>query len=290
MSMHHRHKIISSLIFSILLCGESLYAQKHFGAVSSATGKSGRAAVEGADSLYLNPATIAHLPGSSIAFGTAQSKSEDTGSWDYNLLITDNELDKLFPASIGAYKKKINFDGSSDLEIEDFTLGIARYFGGRLAAGVSYHYYATHLANKNHTQSNFNIGLLFTPTEDLGFGLVAYDVAPPPSSLPDAVKLEQRWGAGATYLANSFLRFRVDASGGSLMGKTHPIWSLGGESFFSKFWVARLGTERDTNTDVLIGCLGVGFIGPRFQLNYAYQSTKEIEGYNSHSIDFVMPF
>lgn len=278
------------LFFLTLLFSEISFSQSHFGTASGGAGKTGRAAVEVGEGIFLNPASIAHFPGSSLVFGNANSQHERGSSWGYRAVINDNQRDKLFPASIAFVKEKINIDSAPDLETQDVHLGVAHTAFGHISFGVSYHYFETILMKRHEYQNNFNVGVLYTPFANLGLGLVAYDVLTPGNEIDDALKLQRRWGAGMTYLYNEFIRVHLDASGGSLKGSSRPIFAVGGESYFSQFWALRAGVERDPNTEVGTTGVGIGFIGPRFQLQYAYQTTADIEGFRSHSVDFSMPF
>lgn len=206
------------------------------------------------------------------------------------MIVSENGRDKLFPASLGVRRGKINFHGSQDLEYQDVQWGMARHFKKYFAIGLSYRYYQTRFAQNSEYQSNFSVGGLYTPTPSIGLGLVGYDIFTPGHSIDATVRLQRRWGAGITYLVNEFVRLHVDASGGSLQGSGRPIVAVGGESYATKFWAFRAGMEKDPNKKANTTGLGVGFIGPRFQIQYGFQKSGEIKGFASHSVDFSMPF
>lgn len=69
---------------------------------------------------------------------------------------------------------------------------------------------------------------------------------------------------------------------------------LGAESYVETWMVMRAGFSRDDLAQESWGTLGLGFLGPRFYINYSWEKTIARsnlgEDRNFHSVDFGIPF
>lgn len=256
----------------VVLGPHSAWAQVFNSSTSAATGLTGRAAVEAGDSVYLNPSSLAHLRGRH--FYAAYSEKE------LAFTLSDNSPDATIPAALGYFQREFS---PGNEKLSALSLALAEFGGRRFSFGLTGHFYSMKDSQHSHNQINADLGMMFTPTANMGLALVAYNLLGEESAVPSYLRPRRSVGVGFNYVYKNFARFRVDVSTLDQIG-------LGVETFLNKFIVTRLGYFNDWDSDRDILSLGVGFKGPKFTLNYAYQANIQNSSDSRHSVDLTIPF
>lgn len=259
----------------IILCSlsiESVQAQVFNSSTSAATGLTGRAAVEPGDAVYLNPSALAHLRGRQ--FYAAYSEEE------LAFTLSDNSPDAMIPAALGYFQR--DFSGRED-SFSALSLALAEFAGKKFAMGLTGHYFSAKTPQETYRQINADLGLMFTPTANMGLGLVAYNLLGEADDMPGFLRPRRSVGVGFNYVYKNISRFRVDVSTLDQIG-------LGLETYINSFLITRLGYFNDWDIKRELLSLGLGFKGPRFALNYAYQANVQNSADYRHSVDLHIPF
>ena len=102
-------------------------------------------------------------------------------------------------------------------------------------------------------------------------------------------QLEQKMIVGMNFNYKKFLRVKAD-----LTSNEHYVWkkpaaAVGLESFLNRWVVLRLGVKRDFFTENNYFGTGLGFVGPKFSIHYAYLSGQETEKSTRHTLDLNVP-
>ena len=253
--------LLSLLVFQVLVF--QAFGQSFDGACSEngeglgpgalALGGTGRAAVDPA-SPNLNPASIAHLNGYFITLRSCQYQKEPLRK---SLVLADHSPDSIVAGSL-VYS-----------EPNSWNLALANYLGLVTSAGIAIR--KTKLGENKVL--NFDLGLLHAARENFGIGLVAYNLSP--SSFQKI-----SWGGGVNYIFHEFLKVRFDI----VQELDAVISQLGLESQLNQWFALRFGTSSNN-----LNSFGVGFVGPKFWINYSYIKSTFAESSASHSIDLVLP-
>lgn len=249
-------------------------AQVYTSSISAATGGTGRAAVEAGDASLLNPATLVHLRGHYLF----SSFSKD----DVAVVLSDNSEESFLPASLGFVQKKSQV-AQGDLVQQDLILSLAEFVVDKWAFGLTGHYLEQKLPNSSYRQTNADLGLVYTPQSHIGLALVAYNIFGENSDIPENIRAKPSVAAGFNYIYQSMVRFRLD-------GTSESVVMAGLETYVNKFLITRLGYQSDVDDHRELITAGLGFKGPRFSLNYAYQGNTQISGDYRHSVDLEIPF
>ncbi|WP_413612808.1 hypothetical protein [Bdellovibrio sp. HCB-110] len=249
-------------------------AQVYNSSISAATGGTGRAAVESGDASFLNPSTLVHLKGHYFF----SSFAED----EFAITLSDNSPDSFLPAALGYVNKKSDV-AQGDLEFSDINLSLAEFFMDKWALGVTGHYYEFKLPNSSYRQVNGDLGLIYTPKSHIGWALVVYNIMGENKDIPEAIRPKTTVAGGFNYIYKAMVRFRVDAT-------SESVYMAGLETYLNQFIITRFGYSNDTDDQRELITAGVGFKGPRFALNYAYQGNPQNSGDYRHSVDLEIPF
>lgn len=247
------------------------------GAISSAMGGAGRAAVAPGDVSTLNPGTLAHLRG--YFFYTQYLPGESY------IGISDNTYETAIPSAV--YYQQIK-------ENKDFVLSFAEKVNKKLSVGISAHYYQIMdpeiLKSKN--LMNLDLGLSYTPRVNMGFGMVFYDLANSPGIFSDNnLKIFPKLGFGYHYMYRAFFRFRVDYLSGNSYKFNEGHLMFGFEDYLNRWTAFRIGYSKPfISSESEIITAGLGFDLPKFKINYAYASETKDQPEIRHSVDFMVPF
>lgn len=281
-------KSTSPFIFFCLLFGSSAAWSNvtpiFQSATSKGTGATGRAAVEPIDAISLNPATLAHLQGRHFSV-SSQQKTFAVG-------LSDNTKESMIPGGI-AYVKR-NLGDTPELSSQDFRVSLAEFFLKKWAVGLSAHYTDIKTDTKLYNQVNGDLGVTYIINSNFGLAAVAYDLAPVSKDIPENLRNEPKFGVGAYGIYKEFFRLRGDITSNLAQKSNLLSYGLGAESYLESWLVFRAGIARDDLYQETWGSLGLGFLGPRFYINYSWEKTvaraEIVEDRNLHSIDLGIPF
>lgn len=269
---------LSFIKLSVFICFyfivNAAFAQVYSSSASRAAGGTGRAAVEPGDAAFLNPGSLVHLKGQYLF----ASSSKD----DFAVNISDNTEESFLPSALGYVKNKSTVT-QGELSISDVHLSLAEFAVNKLAFGITGHYFEYRLPTVSYMQTNADLGVIYTPKSNIGWALVAYNVFGEDKDIPENFRQKASFAAGFNYIYKEVVRLRLDAT-------SESIYMAGLETYINKFLISRLGYQNDTDDKRELVTAGLGFKGPRFSLNYAYQGNSQISGDYRHSVDLVIPF
>lgn len=260
------------------------------GNVSAATGSAGIATVEAGDSAFLNPATLVHLKGYQITTSHRSNSNRLGKSESQSLItITDNGYDAVVPASLAAIHREFYWN-NSQVKAKGFRVALSNFLAPQVSMGLGINHAQSEVLGQRYLDTNVDFGFLYTPTPEIGLGLVAYNIIAIDKVTPNLDLTEPAWGIGANYIYQGFIRVRLDLNSGPQQAPSKFTYQGGFESFLSEWFVVRIGAQRDDfkRENRITG--GLGFMGPKFQVNYAYQMSPQDDSLASHGVDLVIPF
>lgn len=251
------------------------------GAISSATGGTGRGAAEAVDSVLLNPSIVANLPSKFLSANYNKER--------WALTISDNGREALFPAAISFVRSDIN-----EFKIQQLALSLAYAINKRISIGTTISMYeydqtAQHIDIKNR-QTNSDIGIMLIPFANSGIGLTANNIAQSETELSKELQPAKTLGIGTHYTYQSFARFRFDVESAPEY-KTDQLVFMGGiETLMTDFIILRFGYQNNNVIKKNFSSAGLGFAGPQFGLHYSYNANVADNSDYKHSIDLGIPF
>ena len=258
-----------------------LFAQSETGAVTRATAGAGRAALEGSDSPKLNPASLVFLRGylfTAISTQSAESFNSDLGaqkrpSKHFGLRLTDRLNSTSTPASFSYDQTRVETNGDFPAppieNSQDFQLGFASFVSSRVSLGMGFRYRDVLARDVRQTQWNAILGSIWAPTPDLSFSYTLENpTALHSSKLPAEARLRPQSAFGFNFNATPTLRLKADVLSDESHSWSKPTAAVGFESYMNKWLVLRFGIGRDFFHEQIRTGMGLGFVGPRFSLQY----------------------
>lgn len=269
----------------LLLIASILFSLNSFavvGAVSTATGGSGRGAVEPVDGLLLNPAIISDLPTKNFSVNYSPDQMA--------LTVSDNGKDAYFPAAL-------QFIRTTDPVVDTQQLGLSfatdrwkKIALGATASMVEYTNYFSAGIEQKYRQSTFDLGATAAFSKNFGIGIIAKKLASGSVALPENLQIQKTLGFGMSYTYQNFARLRLDVESAP-DNKTDKLVYMGGlENYINDYMVFRLGFQSNQVTTKDYFSAGLGFTGPQFGLHYAYISNVANKTEDKHLIDLGIPF
>jgi hypothetical protein len=273
-----------SLIFSSV-------AQAYVDAVTAATGEAGRAAVEVSEAPFGNPATLGFVKGYyfTAGFGTAKQNNMGTNQ-DLVVSVTDSMKDTVVPTAFSYAQNNSRPEGANE---DDLARAFKLSFGNQVRKGFGFglgiNYQDDKTPLERYTQGNLQAGFLWTPNESVGAALVFDNFVPPNDSTPEPYRLPQTVALGSSYNYRKFLRLKADLISGTNNDLGLPTLAAGMESYMNRWLILRWGLQRNNELAANLYTAGLGFIGPKFALHYAYQNSPQNESLTRHSVDLAVP-
>ena len=134
------------------------------------------------------------------------------------------------------------------------------------------------------TQWNMALGLHWNPWPQLAVAAVYDNLLPEPADIPKDIKREPRVTLGLMHIATDYFRWRLDAS--HHIKQRDTFKAAGGvEVLMRRFFALRAGARWAAQRFVFTG--GLGFVGPRFHLNYAL---RDFNTFQEHSFNLLIFF
>lgn len=268
---------LAAVIFYFTALGAN--AQTYSPASAVGAGQTGRAAIGAGEAIYLNPAALPHLLGRHLfVTGTNNIRS---------YAITDNTKESLMPGAL-SYQ---TFEGNDRSKQNIASLALSEFVLPQLSVGLRAKYVESQNASgEKWMQTDFDIGILWAASEALGFGLIHQNFVKADAKVPDSFKLKPQTALGATYVYKEFARFKADWLTSEDHSGGEGSWGLGLETYFNKWSVFKLGHRRDEVLKKSYNSVGLGFHGPVFYLDWAYESETRMTKNHAHFIDLGIPF
>lgn len=272
-------KIFFPLFFISFYASQNLGASFQ-GAVTAGSGQGGRAVLEETDGSGLNPAMISFIRGYHVRVTGSQSPSLGGLNSRYQISLLDNTPETPFPASI--LYSETNQSGYEEKKEKDFLFSLGHLYHPRFSLGFGIGYRSEQLLDENQNR--------ISPSTIYGVFGMQYFFRP---ELSFAMSMDDKQGGiGVGYIMKNLLRLRGDIS------KTNKVdeglgYHVGAEAFLSRWLVLRGGHEwfhqSYESGDKGAGSWGLGFVGPRLKLNYAYAPVVGPKLGYAHWLDLSLP-
>ncbi len=298
--------MVKQILLASVCCLGSLstLSQTSIGAISGALAGAGRSAADIGESYLLNPASVAHLRGAAILFGTnsfrpGSQELDQHESYDgWHMSLNENNPDSILGSSIYLSQTHASASDRNLLEATQFNdawFTIGNFIMPRLSAGLSYHFHESQTDLRDYQEHNFGVGFLWTPLENLGVGFSIQNMRTPLKEIPENLSLGSTGGIGLLYFHKDFLRLRLDYSRKihKLASHSYADWAFGLENFVTPWLLARVGIAQqvsDERAKTQKFTFGLGFAGPRFGIHYGFQQLQIAQTGTEHSVDFMIPF
>lgn len=223
------------------------------------------------ESLFLNPAAIAHAQGSFFGFYYFNGDIYFDDSRSLAISIVDNHSGALVPAGLG-YFRNTRVEGSKSVIEQHLELAVGDFVRGQFAFGSSLKWLNQEIVGEEtNSHWNLNLGLHWNPSPVLGLGLVYYN--PLKFRKNSSLGLFSEVAAGLIFLPYNFIRLRFDVSKefhseDSLEPKKEALkfkWGL--ESSINRSMVVRFGYQN--RYEFKVASAGFSLITPRFTIDYS---------------------
>lgn len=276
--------LLSSLLFV------SCFAKAYVGSVTAATGEAGVATVEASENPYSNPAGLAFLTGYYFTAGFGTATQSAVGSHqDLAVSLIDNMKETVVPTSFSYAQTTTKPEIGSEALRRDFRLSFGNFIRPGFAFGLAIVHDNDVLEMTKYEQTNVQMGFLLAPNSDLGLAVLFENLVPPNKDIPEDYRLQQTTSVGASWNFKRLFRFRGDVIAGGDNSFQKPTLAFGMENYLNRWLVLRLGFQRNSEKEANLYTGGVGFIGPKFGLHYAYQNSPQKESLTRHSVDLAVP-
>lgn len=281
-------KMRKSLLF-VAISILSLSANAYIGSVTAATGDAGRAAVEASETPFMNPAAIVYLKGYFFTMSYGSASQGTAGAQGMALSITENMKETVVPTSLAYEQVAIKDSAGQMTYTKDFRLSLGNFIRRHAAMGIGIHHKNDELPGDRYAQTNVDLGLLWAPTDSIGFAGVFNTLIPPSGKVPEAYRLNQTSSFGAVYNFKKFVRIKADIVSSTNNSFNKPTLGAGMESYLNKWMILRWGLAKNHELDANMYTAGVGWVLPRFGIHYAYQNSPQDETLTRHSVDLAIP-
>ncbi|MCB0394331.1 MAG: hypothetical protein KDD25_07215 [Bdellovibrionales bacterium] len=281
--------VFLAVIFTMLipLCySENSYAQYVFGTRSIGLGGAGRAAQIGSEGPLLNPANFPL--NNDFHFGGIFNERElDSQGFvtEFGGFIVDRNPEALFPAMLSYTKKDKRLDGLRIKET-NYEVAVGKPVTGWLAIGFDLRYFQQRIGSDENTYFNGGLGALVNPAQNLTFAVVGRNILN-----RYTLDMQPALDVAGAYMFEKVLSVMAD---GVFREKDNPdkkgVYSLGLESYLPYDFMVRLGGRKDEYLSQNFWTAGLGWDGPKFTLNYAYERNASKDGQFAHSFDLLVYF
>jgi hypothetical protein len=276
--------------YSFILIAVALIFVSHdsfaqYGAISTATAGSGRAAIEVTEAPLLNPASI---PFSQGYFFTSDFATIGDGQ-EFTIGLTDNLNTTVVPTSMIYTEMESTNAFKNKVTTQDMHLSLANIVSKTFSFGLSVeHKIDTELATK-FFQTNMMMGSIFSIGDNLGLAVVLDHMLPTDGSIPNDYRFYPTTAIGLSYTRGSVIRFKLDVESAGNNSFDEPAIAGGVETYWNRWVIFRIGFRKDFALNSNQYGAGIGFTGPKFAIHYGYLSSPETQDLARHSIDFAIP-
>lgn len=268
-------------------------SQLFTGGIAGGMGGAGRAAVDGGEAIYLNPASVAQLRSYYIGGHYQLGDHPREGNYSrYSLQVADGTPGNLIPGGFAYTRNSIELPAGAGWRTDtDYQTAVGAQVSQNLALGVSAHYLKQTGQNREDEQINGGLGVLFSPLESLGFAFVGYDIAPINRTASVDRRVIPTFAAGVHYLLPEILSLRLDLVRPDVQARNDYRTNVmtGFESYFHPQFAFRLGGQWLETVDQMNLTAGLGFKGPRLSVDYTFQKDIRSGMGVRHLIDLWMP-
>jgi hypothetical protein len=269
------------------------HAQYITGPVASGLGGAGRGAADDGEQLFLNPAAIVHgSPFTSSLFYVDGYTGKNEHDRHLGFSLADNTEELLCSGGYTYVNRRRTFDESESLDEDFHQISLGGYVYKHLALGMAITYLRTDIeGGSSFDQIDANLGFHYNPHPDWGFGLVFYSLASRDEKVPVTIQNHDKVAVGLHYLFKPTLRVRFDIANQLVYNPENKLnYQVGFETRPTRFFVTRVGIDKDDLAERDYLTLGFGFDGPRLKFDYYYRKDVDYSGGALHGVDLRMPF
>jgi len=252
------------------------------GAVRTATGGTGRGAVEAVDGIYMNPAFIRDFKAQNFSYNYARD------AWAISM--TDAGEDSFFPAGIQMISQKNDLVDTQKIGL---TLATPRWKNmvlGFTSSLVEYTDKTAGLTDEKFRQGVLDLGATLALSPNFGVGLVANKISSSTVKFNETLQLQKTMGLGLSYMMDNFARFRADVESAPDFKTDRLVYMLGIENYINDWIIFRVGFQNNKVLSKDFFTAGLGFAGPQFTLHYAYIADATDQTDQKHLFDLGIPF
>jgi hypothetical protein len=262
---------------------------------ASALGGAGRAAVDAAESGWLNPATLVHVHSYHFAVSSHQShRDAGDGYTDFGVMLADGGEEKIAAGSFSFVQRKTlrGGNGAINADQRDFQFSLAGFFPERsLSMGLTFRRLIHEQAGGfDVTQDNFTIGFLYPVMEKFGIALTGHDLAGASDSVAPEARMIPTVGVGVHFVPHEILHVRADLVRpleDNDEGRNNVHFGI--ESWFREEFAFRLGSAwLETRNENWL-TTGIGFKGPRLSFGYSFEKEIRSNDGSRHTFDLWLP-
>ena len=275
-------KIILAVSFLALSFNLLPKAFATIGAVSTATGGSGRGAIEPVDGILLNPATISDLPNKYFSVNYSPDQ--------WALAVSDNGQEVYLPAALKFIKTQTSLLNTQQLGLSFASRRWKKVSFGGSASMMEYTNYISTALEQKYRQTTLDLAATYALATNLGIGLVANKVGSSKIDLSENLQVQKTTAIGFSYTYQNFARFRFDIETAPDNRADKLNYMFGIENYINDWVVFRIGYQINKVVVKDYFTVGVGFAGPQFGLHYAFISNTADKAEDKHLIDLGIPF
>lgn len=283
------------LLFLIfVLFAPSAFAQRFQGPVATALGGTGRATMDPLESFFLNPASLGFLP-PYLNLGGHYQSGERPGEGESRALgavLSDGTPDKFIPGAFSYIRDTRKTPTGAESTDDEYRGSVGQIVYAGVSAGASLHYREHKLkGGPRYFQTNIDAGAIWAPIEMLSIGLVAQNILSADDKAPVSVRDVPTFGFGFHASYERMFNFRLDLSRPDKFNpRERTDIGMGFESSFENGLSLRAGCNwKETVDQTLLGA-GLGYRGPRLQVDYAFQKDARVDQATRHLVDLWIPF
>ncbi len=274
--------------FLCVFCNSSLSnAQIFYSATSEATGETGRASYDAFGSHFMNPATL--VLGSGYNLGGAYqmaNPSLETPVSSTALMVDENDPENSVAAGVGYVYKRLSFADHTAVN-QDYSLSAAFKVFQNFSVGlIGHQIISNNTANAGYRLFNLTLGALYKPSQYWHFGFVAYDL------IDDGTgNLIPVLALAADVNVMDIFKLKTDITRPDKFNPSHNVTLGTGLEFdLGEGFILRTGGFWDTVNAQTYFTAGLGWIGPKLAVAYAFKDNVNVAGGVAHTFETWVNF
>lgn len=283
------------LVVYLLLELSSNFAKAQYftGPTASSMGGAGVASSDASETVFLNPASIAHAPDfeAGAFYKEGYLTNTEQNRRDLGLSFVDNSKGILVPGALSYFKSRAGAVGGPSAEAQLWQAAIGFFILRNLSLGVSLYRLQQNIdQGAEHIQWNSSVGVTYAASRNLGFGFAYYNFVKRPGGIPLFLRQLPGWRFGVNYGFSDILRLRADLQMHLEENQEQRAQILYGMEVKSlKFLSLRVGHRLDDVNKLSFVTAGIGFDGPRLKMNYSFEKNTRGNFGAMHGVDIRIP-
>lgn len=260
---------------------------------ASSMGGTGRAAVEPADGLFLNPAVVALAgPFELDAYfrdGYLEAQQHENV---FGLSVMDNSDDVVVPGAITYLRGHRTFPGLPSVDEQLWQFSVAKFYSQRLAFGIMGNYLSQRpQVGKKVTQWNAGVGLAYHFHSSFSLAGSFMNFLDQGDDVPAHLRQPPILGLGIRYMFDKVFEARADVYREEKFNPDKKAsYGLGLKVFALEFLNFHFGGRWEGLADRTLATAGLCFNGPKIKIDYSFEKNVDRTRGAMHSVDIRVPF